>query len=134
MPQLLRQLFAIRFVRYFLASLCALALDMAVFFALIALGTWPAIAGATGYLSGIIAHWLLSSRAVFTGLLAPPGRPRTGQKMLFLLSALIGLGLTTSIVWSGTAAGFAPGPVKMAAILISFPSVWLMRSRIVFAR
>ena len=132
MTALIERFIDIRFIRYFLASGAALAVDMGVFFGLLAAGTLPAMAGATGYLAGLVAHWLMSSRAVFIGALAPPGRSRSRQKALFVGSAFAGLALTTCIVWAGTAAGFHPAAVKIVAIMVNFPCVWLMRSRIVF--
>jgi len=122
----------IRLVRYVLASAGALALDMGLFLALLALGMWPAAASALAYCAGIAAHWLLSSRAVFTGKVARRGRARAVQKALFAGSALVGLGVTFAIVWAGDSAGFDPRLAKLAAIGISFAITWLLRSRMVF--
>lgn len=121
-----------RFIRYLLASASALALDMGVFIALLAAGLAAAAASAIGYAIGIAAHWLLSSRAVFTGHVATSGARRTWQKTLFVMSALIGLGLTTAIVGIGAALGLDPRLAKLAAIGVSFLATWLMRSEIVF--
>ena len=80
-----------RLVRYAIASVGALAVDMGTFLALLTLGVWPAAASAASYSLGIVAHWLMSSRAVFSDLVAQRGAERTRQKAMFVVSALIGL-------------------------------------------
>lgn len=132
MQALLLRLIDWRFSRYLLASIGALAVDMGAFLALLAMGVWPAGASAMGYSLGIVAHWLLSSRAVFTGHVADRGPARMRQKALFVISALVGLGLTTGIVWAGDTAGIDPRLAKLAAIGVSFLATWLLRSRVVF--
>jgi small basic protein len=79
-----------------------------------------------------VAHWLLSSRAVFVGSVAERGLERTRQKALFVASAMVGLALTTAIVWSGDSAGLDPRLAKLVAIVVSFAATWLLRSKIVF--
>jgi len=124
----------VRLVRYMAASVGALAVDMGSFLALLALGVWSAPAAAAGYSLGILAHWLLSSRAVFSDTVAPRGTLRTRQKALFVVSALLGLALTTGIVGLGDLAGLDPRLAKGVAIVASFTLTWLLRSRIVFRR
>ena len=121
-----------RLTRYLLASVGALAVDMGCFLILLSVGMWPAMASAIGYCLGIVAHWLLSSRAVFTDTVAANGFARTRQKGLFVISALIGLALTTFIVWGGESAGGDPRIAKLVAIVVSFTATWLLRSRVVF--
>jgi len=106
--------------------------DIACFLALLALGTWPATASAIGYCAGIAAHWLLSSRAVFADVVAARGLARTRQKAMFVISALLGLMLTTGIVWASDAAQIDPRAAKLVAIGVSFAATWLLRSKIVF--
>lgn len=122
----------VRLLRYLLASVGALAVDVGCFLALLAIGASPAAASAIGYCAGITAHWLMSSRAVFTDTVALRGAARTQQKALFVGSALAGLALTTLIVWLGDGAGLDPRLAKVAAIAVSFTVTWLLRSRIVF--
>lgn len=132
MPAAIMRLIDTRLVRYLLASVGALAVDMGTFLALLSLGMWAAGASAVGYCLGIGAHWLMSSRAVFVGNVAERGMARTRQKALFVISALVGLGLTTAIVWAGDASGFDPRLAKLVAIAVSFAATWLLRSRVVF--
>lgn len=121
-----------RLVRYVLASVGALAVDLGSFLALLALAVPAAAASACGYALGIVAHWLLSSRAVFADSVAEKGRERTRQKALFVGSALIGLALTTAIVGLADLAGLDPRLAKLAAIAVSFAVTWMLRNKVVF--
>ena len=133
MTALISRLADVRLIRYLLASVGALAVDMGCFLALLSVGMWPAGASAVGYSAGIVAHWLMSSRAVFADRVAERGLPRTQQKVLFVASALLGLGLTTGIVFAGDSAGLDPRAAKLVAIAVSFTATWLLRSTIVFS-
>lgn len=132
MIQLLAKLRDVRLVRYILASVGALAIDMVSFLALLSLGVASALAAAIGYSLGIVAHWLLSSRAVFHDSVAGRGAQRTRQKALFVLSALLGLGLTTAIVGAGDWTGLDPRLAKLAAVICSFTLTYLLRKSVVF--
>ena len=122
----------VRLVRYLLASVGALAVDVGSFLALMAIGIAAAPASALGYTLGILAHWLMSSRAVFQDSVASSGMARTRQKALFVISALVGLGLTTAIVGIGDHSGIDPRIAKVFAIIIAFATTWMLRSKIVF--
>ena len=121
-----------RLLRYLIASVGALAVDMGAFLALLALGTAPVGASAISYTLGIAAHWLMSSRAVFTDTVAARGAARNRQKALFVGSALAGLAITTLVVWAGDSAGMDPRLAKLAAIVVSFTATWLLRAKLVF--
>ena len=120
------------FVRYFAVSGMALAVDATSFFALVAVGAAAGPAAALAYGIGIVAHWLLSSRAVFAGDLAERGSARTRQKVLFVLSALAGLALTTGIVTIGAELGINLVLTKGVAVAASFTVNWLIRRWVVF--
>ena len=122
----------VRLVRYVLASVGALAIDVGSFLALLSLAVPAAAASAFGYALGIVAHWLLSSRAVFADTVAERGRERTKQKALFVVSAMIGLGLTTGIVGLADLGGIDPRLAKLAAIAVSFTATWMLRNKVVF--
>jgi putative flippase GtrA len=119
-------------LRYLLASVGALAVDMGSFLGLMALGLAATPASAAGYTLGILAHWLLSSRAVFTGRVAQSGIARTRQKVLFVVSALAGLALTTGIVAAAQALSIDPRAGKLVAIVLSFALTWWLRNVVVF--
>jgi hypothetical protein len=119
-------------VRYILASVGALAVDMGTFLALLSAGILPVAASAVGYAIGIAVHWILSSRKVFADQVASGGIERARQKAMFVVSALIGLGVTTMIVGGASTAGLDPRLAKLAAIVVSFSVTWLLRKRVVF--
>lgn len=132
MTEIISRLQRIRLIRYGFASVAALAVDMGSFLALLVLLVPAALSSAVAYSIGIVTHWLLSSRTVFTDTVAARGPERTRQKALFVGSALVGLGLTTAIVGAADFGGIDPRIAKLVAIVVSFTATWLLRSRIVF--
>ena len=130
----IRRFDLVRLARYGFASAAALVVDMGIFLLLLSLALAPAPASAIAYSTGIITHWLLSSRTVFVESVAERGPRRTRQKAMFVGSALVGLALTTLIVGSGDLAGVDPRLAKLVAIAVSFAATWLLRSRIVFRK
>ena len=121
------------FLRYVVVSVGALAVDMAVFLALLQTGMVSAIAAAIGYSVGIAAHWTLSSRKVFADRVSDRGtRERTQQKAMFVVSALLGLVVTMIIVGVGDALGVDPRLAKVMAIGISFVLTYLLRNVVIF--
>lgn len=123
----------VRWLRYIGASVLALATDGGLFLALLAGGMLPVTASATGYVMGILVHWLVSSRLVFAdGAAARGSDERTRQKALFVGSALVGLAITTAIVGGGSAAGLDPRLAKLVAIVVSFQATYMLRRHVVF--
>ncbi len=121
------------YTRYIGASVASLGLDFGVFLATLSFGVPPAIAAATGYVSGILCHWAISSRFVFTGQVATSSAGRRHQQALFFLSAFVGLGITTGIVGFTVRYGLDPRLAKGAAIIVSFQATYVLRRKIVFA-
>jgi putative flippase GtrA len=121
------------YVRYVAASAASLAVDFGLFLASLSLGVPPAAAAASGYLAGVICHWLISTRAVFVGRVAETSAGRWQQQVLFFGSALVGLGITTAVVGLGSRYGLDPRLAKLAAIGLSFQATYLLRKKIVFA-
>ena len=134
MGDLLWRLRQVVLVRYLGASVIALGCDMASFLALLELGLAPGPAAAAGYGLGILVHWLVSSRKVFGDSVARHGAARTRQKELFVVSALIGLAVTTLIVGAGSMLGLDPRLAKLVAVGASFTVTWLLRDVVVFRR
>lgn len=123
----------VRWLNYLLASVLALGSDAVLFLLLLDSGLAPMPASAVGYCTGILVHWLVSSRLVFADGAAARGTgERHRQKMLFVGSALVGLAVTTAIVGTGSALGLAPRLAKLAAIVVSFQTTYLLRRHIVF--
>lgn len=132
MSALVLKMANMRLIRYALASVIALGADMGSFLALLSLGVAAALASAMSYSLGILVHWLVSSRAVFGDSVAARGPERTRQKAMFVVSALAGLALTTAIVGIGTMMGVDPRLSKLVAIVLSFVTTWVLRSRFIF--
>jgi putative flippase GtrA len=121
------------YTRYIGASVVALGVDFCTFMAAMSLGVPPAVAAAIGYIAGIACHWLISSRLVFTTQIAASVAGRRHQQALFVLSALVGLGITTGIVGLGTRYGLDPRLAKGVAIMVSFQATYMLRKKVVFA-
>jgi putative flippase GtrA len=121
------------YTRYIGASVASLGVDFAIFMAALSLGVAPALAAACGYVAGIACHWLISSRFVFIGQVAVDAAARRSQQALFLLSALVGLGITTAIVGLASRFGLDPRIAKGIAIVVSFQATYVLRKKVVFA-
>ena len=121
------------YTRYIGASVVSLGLDFGIFMAALSLGMPPAIAAATGYIAGIACHWAISSRLVFPAQVAVSTAGRRHQQALFLLTALVGLGITTGIVGIASRYGLDPRLAKVVAIIVSFQATYVLRRKVVFA-
>jgi putative flippase GtrA len=121
------------YTRYIGASVVSLGVDFAVFMAMMSLGLTPALAAACGYAAGVVCHWLISSKMVFVSQVAAVGAARRQQQGLFVLSALVGLGITTGIVGLATRYGLDPRIAKGIAIVVSFQATYVLRKKVVFA-
>ncbi|WP_022682456.1 GtrA family protein [Sphingobium bisphenolivorans] len=117
------------FGRYLLVSVCALCADMALFLTLSQAGQSPLVAAAGGYIAGLALHWLLSVRFVFP----TEGGPTHFQRLAFIASAFLGLGITVAMVTGLCALGMAPAAAKSLAIPISFLCVYAVRKHGIFA-
>jgi putative flippase GtrA len=123
------------YLRYVLVSFGALAVDMGVFLAILSAHIPSVAASAIGYSCGILAHWILSSRTVFQDRVSARGSDeRTRQKAMFVLSALLGLGVTMAIVGFGEAMGVDPRISKLVAIVVAFQITYLLRNSLIFRR
>ncbi len=121
------------YMRYLVVSVAALAVDLGLFLALLQFGMLSMAASAIGYSAGIVVHWFLSSRKVFGDRVSDKGTSeRTQQKAMFVMSALLGLAMTTAIVGAGDALGFDPRIAKIVAIGVSFQLTYMLRNVIIF--
>jgi putative flippase GtrA len=130
---ILAKLRDVRFIRYILASVGALAVDFGIFLFMLSSGTQATLASVFGYTFGILAHWLLSSRTVFHDSVAHEKTARTKQKVLFVISALVGLVLTAAIVGLADASGIDARAAKLVAIVVSFGATYMLRAKVVFS-
>ncbi len=121
-----------QFLRYVAASVGALSVDMGSFILLLHFGMLAGLAAAIAYTLGIVAHWVLLSRGVFKEGVAERGVARTQQKVIFFVTTLAGLALTTAVVSVLVALGVAPIVTKVLAVVLSFTLNWLIRKRYIF--
>jgi putative flippase GtrA len=127
----LTALFArLMFARYLLASICALSSDMALFLMLDHVGAAPMLAAFGGYAIGLIVHWTISIRFVFDTGTGPTHAQRVG----FVASALLGMGITLAMVGGLSMVGVAPAIAKLLSVPVSFLTVYAIRKYGVFAR
>ena len=118
---------------YTVVSIVALGVDLAVFNALLLGSMRPALAGAAGYMTGLVLHYILSVRFVF----ATAGSTKSNARRFgeFVLSGCAGLAITWSLIHLATDVAHVPAMVgKVAAVGTSFIVVFMLRRGIVFAR
>ena len=117
--------------RYLVASVIALAFDVALFASMVTLGVDPTMASALGYCTGIIVHWMVSANIVFTGK-TRDGAALHVQRVLFAGSAMVGLAITVVTVELLGRAGLYAIAAKGVAVGVSFGAVYAMRKWGVF--
>lgn len=115
---------------YLAASGIACAADFCVTVGFSRVGAPAALAATVGYLVGIVLHWVLSTRFVFSAALSLSARRK--QKALFLLTGLLGLSVTVAIYTYACAIGIGPIEAKLLAVLGSFSITYLSRRYLVF--
>lgn len=119
------------FARYFGASVIALLVDLFIYSGAIMASIVPSLASAIGYSVGIIVHWMVSSNFVFIGK-KREGAKLQLQRALFAGSALLGLGITISVVKILSDVGTGPLIAKLCAVIVSFVAVYAIRKWGVF--
>jgi putative flippase GtrA len=92
-----------------------------------------AFAGAIGYAAGLVLHYALSVRFVFdAAATAKASAQLVGE---FALSGLVGLGITTLVIWLATdVAGASALVAKIPAAAASFMGLFALRRMVVLAR
>jgi putative flippase GtrA len=117
---------------YTLVSAVALVVDLVIFQALTRGGLRAAMAGIVGYAIGLILHYVLSVRFVFTATHGVKSGVR--RFVEFVVTGLIGLAITWSIIAAATEMLHLPPMIgKIAAVGVSFVSVFILRKSFVFA-
>jgi putative flippase GtrA len=132
MLKILAKLRDAQFVRYFVASIGALAVDMGSFLLLLETPVPAGVSAAIAYTLGIIAHWILLSRSVFEQGTEKGGMARTRQKAVFLLTTWGGLAVTTGIVSLADLLGADVRISKGLAVVISFVMNYFVRKHFIF--
>ena len=119
--------------RYFVASMAALAVDLATLSAsLRVFGFSLAWAATIGFLAGAVTIYLLSIGWVFRNRMF--GTMPAMEFLLFLAIGIAGLGVTQLLLWLGsTLIGFTPELVKLAAAGATFMFNFAVRKMVLFA-
>lgn len=120
-------------VRYTGVSALALALDFAVFMLLTRFDVMSAaLAGATGYGTGLVLHYALSVRLVFDASASLKTRRRLFTE--FAASGIFGVFTTWSVIHLAVGMlGIGSLAAKGLAVLFSFAAVFMIRRSIIFA-
>lgn len=132
MRALITNLTSAHFLRYFVASIGALAVDMGSFLLLLETPLHAGVSAAIAYTLGIIAHWVLLSRSVFQDGTHTEKGARRIQKVVFLLTTWGGLAITTGIVTLAELMGADVRLSKALAVVISFVLNYFVRKHFVF--
>ena len=127
-----KRMLQIQFVRYFIASVGALAVDMGSFLLLLETSLQPGISAGIAYTLGIVAHWIMLSRSVFQEGAYAKGRQRTQQKAVFITTTWAGLALTSGIVGMADYLGANLIVSKGFAVVISFVLNYFIRKHFIF--
>lgn len=118
--------------RYTVVSAMALGLDFAVYMMLVEFGWRASLAGALGYVHGLLLHFALSTRIVFDSAASQKSQMRLFVE--FAASGLVGLALTAFVIAVATEIlHLGALPAKGAAVVLSFLAVFLLRRSVVFA-
>ena len=118
-------------IGYLLASVVALACDVAVLAMLVRLHADNVSAAAIGYCAGLAVHYLLATRFVFHHRRYRDVRlVETG---LYAVTGVVGLVLSAAIVWLGDVAGMGLPVSKAIAVVASFVTIYVLRRWLLFA-
>ncbi|WP_312914263.1 GtrA family protein [Stenotrophomonas sp.] len=132
MKHLSGRIFAHDLFRYFVASVIALAIDVAVLSVAMRLFNAPMGWAATlGFASGAVVAYALSTRWVFKArsLAAAP----LIEFAVFAIIGIVGLGVTQFVLWLGVVKlGLLPELVKLAAAGATFVFNYLARRSLLF--
>ncbi|MEZ5843446.1 MAG: GtrA family protein [Hyphomicrobiaceae bacterium] len=121
-------------VRYTMVSATALIVDLATFAALMASGPLTASsAGAFSVLTGLVVHYLLSTRFVFDA--AATGKSHGRLVGEYAMTGLLGFVVTwIAIAVVVDVLGMPAGVGKLSGVGATFITVYLVRAGLVFRR
>ena len=107
------------------------AVDYAVFIPLVHVSAAPVLASVVSYVVAFAVNYRLSRRHVFGGDGAHKGERRLFAE--FMATGVLGVTLTAAVTAAATyGLGLGPVAAKTAAVLISFVTLYIVRSRLIF--
>jgi len=121
-------------VRYFIASLLALALDTAVFSASLRLFQVGLVWSATlGFVAGAVLAYVSSITWVFKERMLE--RQPALEFVLFLGVGVLGLGITQAVLWLGVVwLHLWPEAIKLVAAVVTFICNYVLRRSLLFVK
>ena len=121
---------AAQFFWYTIVGGTAFLCDFVFFLGLLRIDVNPVVAAAAGFVVGALVNYVLSLRLAFVG-----GRYGVSGEFIRLFGvALVGLGLTTLLVWVFLELGLGPISAKLLAVVIALVWNYLGRRMFVFHR
>lgn len=122
-----------RLARYTGVNIVSVAVDYAIFLSLLRLMGMPVLASTIGHAAAFSLNYVLSRKLVFGTAGEHKGETRLFTE--FMATGLLGLVLTASVTAAGIyLLGFAPILAKTVAMLLTFVTLYIVRSRLVFTR
>lgn len=122
-----------RLARYTGVNVVSVVVDYAIFLSLLHLIGMPVLASTIGHAAAFSLNYVLSRKVVF----GTDGEHKGERRLFteFMATGLLGLALTASVTAAGIyLLGFAPIIAKTLAMLLTFVTLYIIRSRLVFTR
>lgn len=120
-----------RLLRYTGVNIVSVMVDYAIFLSLMPLLGMPVVASTIGHAVAFSLNYVLSRRLVFL-----TGGAQKGERRLFaefMVTGILGLVLTAAVTAAGIyGLGLSPIVAKTMAMLLTFVTLYIIRSRLVF--
>ena len=120
-----------RLVRYTGVNIVSVVVDYAIFLSLMKLMGMPVLASTIGHAVAFSLNYVLSRKLVF----GTAGEHKGEQRLFaeFMATGLLGLALTAAVTAIGVyLIDYTPIIAKTVAMLITFVTLYIIRSRLVF--
>lgn len=120
------------FFFYLAVSVLALAIDISILYLGVVRLAMPGyLAAALAYAAGLVAHYLLSVRYVFA--FRRLAAQRRTEALVYAITGLVGILLSAGMVHLGGLLGQPLTVSKLAAIVVSFVAIFLIRKATLFS-
>lgn len=121
-----------RLLRYIGVNMASVALDYAIFLSLLPVLGMPVLASTIGHAAAFSLNYVLSRSLVFFDDGAHKGQRRLFAE--FMATGVFGIALTASVTAAGLyVLALSPIVAKTMAMLLTFVTLYIIRSRLVFA-
>lgn len=121
------------FFLYLAVSVVALVFDISVLYAAVNLLSMPAyLAAALAYAVGMVVHYLLSVRYAF--VFRRLAENRRAEATIYALTGALGILINSAIVHIGGTLAYSLMASKLAAISVSFITIFVIRKITLFSQ